>query len=193
MRTFTIFTIFTCHLTRKFLLCPEGKNWDLSAALNDYEELRQVHTANLPQVFNEGRYYKQPEARDTPTHVTKMDRPCAPKQEDNAQGATARRSLLRCSLLPSPNAHPAPRPSCRSLPMTEKRLSRGISHASSAIVSLARLQVASECTSEQFPLEMPIYTFQLPDLSVYSEDFRNFIERDLIEQSTMMALEQAGG
>lgn len=76
--------------------------------------------------------------------------------------------------------------------LLEKRLSRGISHASSAIVSLARLQVASECTSEQFPLEMPIYTFQLPDLSVYSEDFRSFIERDLIEQSTMMALEQAG-
>ncbi|XP_040024813.2 OTU domain-containing protein 7A-like isoform X2 [Gasterosteus aculeatus] len=137
----------------------EGKNWDLGAALNDYEELRQVHTANLPQVFNEGRYYKQPEARDTPTHVSKIDRPCAQKQEDNAQ---------------------------------EKRLSRGISHASSAIVSLARLQVASECTSEQFPLEMPIYTFQLPDLSMYSEDFRSFIERDLIEQSTMMALEQAG-
>uniref|UniRef100_A0A3B5AN00 ubiquitinyl hydrolase 1 n=1 Tax=Stegastes partitus TaxID=144197 RepID=A0A3B5AN00_9TELE len=137
----------------------EGKNWDLSAALNDYEELRQVHTANLPQVFNEGRYYKQPETRDTPTHVSKIDRPCAQKQEDNAQ---------------------------------EKRLSRGISHASSAIVSLARLQVANECTSEQFPLEMPIYTFQLPDLSVYSEDFRSFIERDLIEQSTMMALEQAG-
>uniref|UniRef100_A0A8C2WBR4 ubiquitinyl hydrolase 1 n=1 Tax=Cyclopterus lumpus TaxID=8103 RepID=A0A8C2WBR4_CYCLU len=137
----------------------EGKNWDLSAALNDYEELRQVHTANLPQVFNEGRYFKQPETRDTPTLVSKFARPCAQKQEDNAQ---------------------------------EKRLSRGISHASSAIVSLARLQVASECTNEQFPLEMPIYTFQLPDLSVYSEDFRSFIERDLIEQSTMMALEQAG-
>ncbi|XP_077425136.1 OTU domain-containing protein 7A [Vanacampus margaritifer] len=137
----------------------EGKNWDLSAALNDYEELRQVHTANLPQVFNEGRYYKPPEARDTPTHVNKIDRSCAQKQEDNGQ---------------------------------EKRLSRGISHASSAIVSLARLQVANECTNEQFPLEMPIYTFQLPDLSVYSEDFRSFIERDLIEQSTMMALEQAG-
>lgn len=75
---------------------------------------------------------------------------------------------------------------------TEKRLSRGISHASSAIVSLARSHVASECSSEQFPLEMPIYTFQLPDLSVYSEDFRSFVERDLIEQATMVALEQAG-
>lgn len=68
-------------------LCPAGKNWDLSAALNDYEELRQVHTANLPQVFNEGRYYKQPETRDTPTHVSKIDRPCVQKQEDNAQGS----------------------------------------------------------------------------------------------------------
>lgn len=92
-------------------------------------------------------------------------------------------------LLPLLPTHPV-NPSLLS-PL-EKRLSRGISHASSAIVSLARLQVASECTSEQFPLEMPIYTFQLPDLSVYSEDFRSFIERDLIEQSTMMALEQAG-
>lgn len=191
MRTFTI---FPCQLTRKFLLCPEGKNWDLSAALNDYEELRQVHTANLPQVFNEGRYYKQPEARDTPTHVTKIDRPCAPKQDDNAQGAASRRSPPAFFFLPSiPPSFCSSSLLSFSSPMTEKRLSRGISHASSAIVSLARLQVASECTSEQFPLEMPIYTFQLPDLSVYSEDFRNFIERDLIEQSTMMALEQAGG
>ncbi|KAM9807446.1 OTU domain-containing protein 7A isoform 1-T1 [Neosynchiropus ocellatus] len=159
----------------------EGKNWDLSAALNDYEELRQVHTANLPQVFNEGRYYKQPETRDTPTHVTKIDKPCVQKQEDNAQGGQVKKINKKCFLHVT-----------HLCLVLEKRLSRGISHASSAIVSLARLQVASECTSEQFPLEMPIYTFQLPDLSVYSEDFRSFIERDLIEQSTMMALEQAG-
>ncbi|KAF5902528.1 OTU domain-containing protein 7A-like [Clarias magur] len=136
----------------------EGKNWDLSAALSDYEQLRQVHTANLPQVFNEGRYYKQPERSGTPQHLNKLE-PCLQRQEENTQ---------------------------------EKRLSRGISHASSAIMSLARMHVTGECTREQLPLEMPIYTFQLPDLSVYSEDFRNFIERDLIEQSTMVALEQAG-
>uniref|UniRef100_A0A9J8D954 ubiquitinyl hydrolase 1 n=2 Tax=Cyprinus carpio TaxID=7962 RepID=A0A9J8D954_CYPCA len=135
----------------------EGKNWDLSAALNDYEQLRQVHTANLPHVFNEGHYYKQPERSSTPQHIKPEQ--CPQKQEDNTQ---------------------------------EKRLSRGISHASSAIMSLARLQVSGDCAREQFPLEMPIYTFQLPDLSVYSEDFRSFIERDLIEQSTMVALEQAG-
>uniref|UniRef100_G1T691 ubiquitinyl hydrolase 1 n=1 Tax=Oryctolagus cuniculus TaxID=9986 RepID=G1T691_RABIT len=136
----------------------EGKNWDLTAALSDYEQLRQVHTANLPQVFNEGRCPKQPE-REQPQAGHKVERPCLHRQDDIAQ---------------------------------EKRLSRGISHASSAIVSLARSHVASECNNEQFPLEMPIYTFQLPDLSVYSEDFRSFIERDLIEQATMVALEQAG-
>uniref|UniRef100_H3BFS2 ubiquitinyl hydrolase 1 n=2 Tax=Latimeria chalumnae TaxID=7897 RepID=H3BFS2_LATCH len=135
-----------------------GKNWDLSAALNDYEQLRQVHTANLPQVFNEGRYYKQ-QGRELSLQVNKVEKPSLQRQEDSTQ---------------------------------EKRLSRGISHASSAIVSLARSHVANECNNDQFPLEMPIYTFQLPDLNVYSEDFRSFIERDLIEQSTMVALEQAG-
>ncbi|XP_006861980.1 PREDICTED: OTU domain-containing protein 7A-like [Chrysochloris asiatica] len=136
----------------------EGKNWDLTAALSDYEQLRQVHTTNLPHVFNEGRCPKQLE-RNPPPPGHKVERPCPQRQDDIAQ---------------------------------EKRLSRGISHASSAIVSLARSHVASECNNEQFPLEMPIYTFQLPDLSVYSEDFRSFIERDLIEQATMVALEQAG-
>uniref|UniRef100_A0AAY4EEZ0 ubiquitinyl hydrolase 1 n=1 Tax=Denticeps clupeoides TaxID=299321 RepID=A0AAY4EEZ0_9TELE len=136
----------------------EGKNWDLSAALSDYEQLRQVHTANLPQVFNEGRYSKHPE-RDTPQHLASKVEQCLQRAEENTQ---------------------------------EKRLSRGISHASSAIMSLARMHVTGECAREQLPLEMPIYTFQLPDLSVYSEDFRNFIERDLIEQSTMVALELAG-
>uniref|UniRef100_G3SMR1 ubiquitinyl hydrolase 1 n=1 Tax=Loxodonta africana TaxID=9785 RepID=G3SMR1_LOXAF len=144
----------------------EGKNWDLTAALSDYEQLRQVHTTNLPHVFNEGRCPKQPE-RDPPPPSHKVEKLCPQRQDDITQAVFLS-------------------------PLAEKRLSRGISHASSAIVSLARSHVASECNNEQFPLEMPIYTFQLPDLSVYSEDFRSFIERDLIEQATMVALEQAG-
>ncbi|XP_063170317.1 OTU domain-containing protein 7A [Candoia aspera] len=141
----------------------EGKNWDFTAALSDYEQLRQGHTANLPQVFNEGRYPKQQpqqqQDKDPSQQVNKSERLSLPRQEDLSQ---------------------------------EKRLSRGISHASSTIVSLARSHVATECNNDHFSLEMPIYTFQLPDLSVYSEDFRSFIERDLIEQATMIALEQAG-
>lgn len=76
---------------------------------------------------------------------------------------------------------------------TEKRLSRGISHASSTIVSLARSHVSSSGSSSCEPLlDTPLCTFQLPNLTVYREDFRIFIERDLIEQSMMVALEQAG-
>ncbi|KAM9293991.1 OTU domain-containing protein 7B [Gastrophryne carolinensis] len=73
----------------------------------------------------------------------------------------------------------------------EKRLSRGISHASSSIVSLARSHISSNGSSDH-PLETPMCTFQLPDLTVYNEDFRSFIERDLIEQSMLVALEHAG-
>lgn len=76
---------------------------------------------------------------------------------------------------------------------TEKRLSRGISHASSTIVSLARSHVSSTggSTNEAL-LDTPLCTFQLPDLTVYQDDFRGFVERDLIEQSMMVALEHAG-
>ncbi|XP_018431011.1 PREDICTED: OTU domain-containing protein 7B-like, partial [Nanorana parkeri] len=72
-----------------------------------------------------------------------------------------------------------------------KRLSRGISHASSSIVSLARSHVSTNGSGDH-PLEMPLCTFQLPDLTVYSDDFRGFIEHDLIEQSMLVALEHAG-
>ena len=78
---------------------------------------------------------------------------------------------------------------------TEKRLSRGISHASSTIVSLARSHVSSTGgvgSSSEPLLDTPLCTFQLPDLTVYRDDFRGFIERDLIEQSMMVALEHAG-
>ncbi|CAM9123057.1 unnamed protein product [Bubo scandiacus] len=131
----------------------EGKNWDLSAALSDFEQLRQVHAGNLPHSFNEGRSYKPPEKE-----TARPGRPPLQRQDDIVQ---------------------------------EKRLSRGISHASSTIVSLARSHVSSNGSSEHL-LEMPICTFQLPDLTVYAEDFRSFIERDLIEQSMLVALEQAG-
>ncbi|KGL94243.1 OTU domain-containing protein 7B, partial [Charadrius vociferus] len=134
-----------------------GKNWDLSAALSDFEQLRQVHAGNLPHSFNEGRGYKPPEKEAARTWWSPHPR----------RGLKDRCGAER-----------------------EKRLSRGISHASSTIVSLARSHVSSNGSSEHL-LEMPICTFQLPDLTVYTEDFRSFIERDLIEQSMLVALEQA--
>ncbi|XP_014019718.2 OTU domain-containing protein 7B [Salmo salar] len=139
----------------------EGKNWDLTAALSDFEQLRQVHAGNLSYSFAEERTYPAPEKE-----MARVGRPLLHRQEEVLQGEN--------------NA-------------TEKRLSRGISHASSTIVSLARSHVSStgNCSSEPL-LDTPLCTFQLPDLTVYRDDFRGFIERDLIEQSMMVALEHAG-
>ena len=36
------------------------------------------------------------------------------------------------------------------------------------------------------------YTFILPDITCYPEDFRNFLHKDLIETTTLVSLEQAG-
>lgn len=60
-------------------------------------------------------------------------------------------------------------------------------------MSLARSHVSNTGgTSNEPLLDTPLCTFQLPDLTVYRDDFRGFIERDLIEQSMMVALEHAG-
>ncbi|KAK5922057.1 hypothetical protein CgunFtcFv8_019360 [Champsocephalus gunnari] len=136
----------------------EGKNWDFTAALSDFEQLRQVHAGNLMYSFTEDRTYLQPEKE-----MARVGRPILHRQDEVVQAAT------------------------------EKRLSRGISHASSTIVSLARSHVSSTGGSSAEPLlDTPLCTFQLPDLTVYRDDFRGFIERDLIEQSMMVALEHAG-
>ncbi|XP_054719897.1 OTU domain-containing protein 7B-like [Uloborus diversus] len=82
-----------------------------------------------------------------------------------------------------------------------KRLSRGISRATENVnlVSRARSKLAREfvvtgCEKNQelSGLETPIYTFSLPDLSIYPTDFREFLEKDLIETSTLVSLENAG-
>ncbi|XP_067878726.1 OTU domain-containing protein 7B isoform X2 [Heterodontus francisci] len=113
----------------------EGKNWDITAALSDFEQLRQVNAGNLPYSFNEGRGVKVQEKEPS-----RLVRPVLQRQEDPVQ---------------------------------------------------ARSHMSNNGSSEH-SLETPICTFQLPDLTVYREDFRNFIERDLIEQSMLVALEQAG-
>ena len=80
-----------------------------------------------------------------------------------------------------------------------KKLSRGISKATDNvnIVSKARTEFAQEIweamDSDRSPffVDTPIFTFTLPDLSIYSDEFRMFLERDLIEMSTLVSLESA--
>ncbi|KAG7198188.1 hypothetical protein KM043_005602 [Ampulex compressa] len=70
-----------------------------------------------------------------------------------------------------------------------KKLARGISRATenAAIVSYARSQLASVGS-----LDTPEFTFSLPDLSVYPDSFRQFLEKDLIESGCLSSLEAAG-
>lgn len=84
-----------------------------------------------------------------------------------------------------------------------KKLSRGISRATDNVnlVSKARNEFAqdfrtssrgSRLLNSNNILETPDYTFTLPDLSIHPEDFRIFLEHDLIEKSTLVSLESAG-
>lgn len=77
-----------------FLPLTPGKNWDLSAALSDFEQLRQVHAGNLPRSFNEGQTFKLVE-KEAP----RVARPPLQRQDDIVQGKSARGGCLgRCLL-----------------------------------------------------------------------------------------------
>ncbi|XP_076041280.1 uncharacterized protein LOC143025466 isoform X2 [Oratosquilla oratoria] len=81
-----------------------------------------------------------------------------------------------------------------------KKLSRGISKATDNVnlVSKARTEFAQEiwealdASKTPFFIETPVFTFTLPDLTLYSHEFRAFLERDLVETSTLVSLEGAG-
>nr|CAD7408376.1 unnamed protein product [Timema cristinae] len=76
-----------------------------------------------------------------------------------------------------------------------KKLTRGISRATDNVnlVSRARSNIESNvCNVNQFFIETPVSTFTLPDLTIYPEDFRGFLEKDLIEMSMLVSLEQGG-
>ncbi|KAF4519703.1 hypothetical protein B566_EDAN003953 [Ephemera danica] len=87
-----------------------------------------------------------------------------------------------------------------SAPEQGKKLARGISRATDNVnlVSKARSELAMEfrenaaLSNLQYFVETPICTFTLPDLTIYPDDFRSFLEKDLIETSTLVSLEQAG-
>lgn len=80
-----------------------------------------------------------------------------------------------------------------------KKLERGISRAidNANVVTRARNEMAMDFEgSPLIDLDSispcaPYFTFTIPDLTVYSEEFRKFIEKDLIETSTLVALESS--
>jgi OTU domain-containing protein 7 len=64
------------------------------------------------------------------------------------------------------------------------------------IVNKARESVLNDIVEtsedEQYFVDTPEYTFILPDLTKFMEDFRAFLQKDLIETATLVSLEQAG-
>lgn len=71
-----------------FLLCLlPGKNWDVSAALSDFEQLRQVHAGNLPPPFSEGSGgSRTPEKGFSERESARPHRPTLQRQDDIVQG-----------------------------------------------------------------------------------------------------------
>lgn len=58
-----------------------GKNWDFTAALSDFEQLRQVHAGNLTYSFVEDRTYLPPEKE-----MARVGRPILHRQDEVVQG-----------------------------------------------------------------------------------------------------------
>ncbi|KAI8793583.1 OTU domain-containing protein 7B [Biomphalaria glabrata] len=76
---------------------------------------------------------------------------------------------------------------------TYPRLKRGFSNIleNESLVSEARHRVQSDILKDNHD-NMYVQTFVLPDMTIYPDDFRAFLEKDLIETSTLVSLEQAG-
>ncbi|CAF96248.1 unnamed protein product, partial [Tetraodon nigroviridis] len=63
-----------------------GKNWDISAALSDFEQLRQVHAGNLTFSSTEDRAYPLPDKE-----MARVGRPLLHRQSEVVQAATEKR------------------------------------------------------------------------------------------------------
>ncbi len=67
-----------------------GKNWDFTAALSDFEQLRQVHAGNLTYSFTEERTYLPSEKE-----MARVGRPILHRQDEVVQGeATGKWDVL---------------------------------------------------------------------------------------------------
>lgn len=102
------------------------------------------------------------------------------------------------SVSPLQNGNTSPRPSMQktgAVDITDcKKLNRGISRATDNVnlVSQVHNEVVLDNLDQDFFIETPVHTFTLPDITAYQEDFRQFLEKDLIAGSTQVSLEQAG-
>lgn len=164
----------------------EGHKWDLQSALTAYYVLKGIvpPSSSLPSLNycnsdNSHIFNTLP-----PSYISNETRTTYPSS------VTVQRPPLK--KLESLDIEDGP----------NKKLTRGISSATEnlTLVNKARNEFAQDFRSAgtvssrrtHIKLETPDFTFTLPDLSIYPDDFRDFLEHDLIETSTLVSLEQAG-
>lgn len=71
-----------------------GKNWDFTAALSDFEQLRQVHAGNLTYSFAEDRTYLPPEKE-----MARVGRPVLHRQDEVVQGEANSGHVFFCCIM----------------------------------------------------------------------------------------------
>ncbi|XP_023232516.1 OTU domain-containing protein 7B-like [Centruroides sculpturatus] len=157
----------------------EGHKWDLQSALSAYYVLKGIVPSSPPSLnYNN---------LDNPLPLSTLS---SSYETRNSYPLSAQRPQLK--KVEAVDIEDGP----------TKKLTRGISSATDnlTLVTKARNEFAQDFRSAgtvstrrtHIRLETPDFTFTLPDLSIYPDDFRDFLEHDLIETSTLVSLEQAG-
>ncbi|GAB6020028.1 hypothetical protein CHUAL_002776 [Chamberlinius hualienensis] len=155
----------------------EGQQWNLSNALQAYYFLKGISTVPIStRQFENELYLKEANCGENKVEMN---------QKSITNGSPSKPALHKADAVDLDDTK-------------DKKLTRGISRATDNVnlVSKARNEFALDFREtlgqEGFFVETPVYTFTLPDLTIYPDDFMAFLEKDLIETSTLVSLEQAG-
>ncbi|XP_077862554.1 OTU domain-containing protein 7B-like, partial [Saccoglossus kowalevskii] len=159
-----------------------ANKWDLEKAVLTYNEFKVVEPIAPAKVANK----TTSNAGTSTTSSTNRNRnsrlpPSTDELENGRHISGGRKGFLErsCAIDATPDS---PR---------EKRLTRGISRANAPLVDRARLEKdgKDEEGHSHISVDTPVYTFVLPDLTVFKDEYRAFLEKDLIEMSSLVTLE----
>ncbi|XP_077284712.1 OTU domain-containing protein 7A-like isoform X2 [Arctopsyche grandis] len=171
----------------------EGQGWDITSALVAYMQLADLEKEHSKDRLDEGSRYNISGSWRA-THDT--------PGEDCVDGTAPSTTFVQPATVKIDNVSNS-KPVLQKTAAVDfdcKKLVRGISRATENenIVSQVRSECAQDVSNDknpnvdQFYIDTPEYTFTLPDITIYSDEFRKFLEKDLLETSTLVSLEQSG-
>ncbi|RWS30286.1 OTU domain-containing protein 7B-like protein [Leptotrombidium deliense] len=186
----------------------EGHSWDLKTALNAYYIMKGILPYNCDSISKSLPNETISETAKKALSVQEKNNfNNAISVKFNSEPSLSSPSVTASSTDSSVNSSPSKLAVSKGElnddlidEICPKKLFRGISRATDNVnlVSKARSVFAQDF--EQYSstikdcsiIDTPEYTFTLPDLSIHSDDFKEFLEKDLIEKSTLISLENAG-